>query len=87
METVRSQGYRFVARVEEIERRDGPDSPPGKTDSRSMGTRVILSIAAAVSLSIVVIFLLNMPRDETPQEKAIHSLAVLPLNDLTGDPE
>ncbi len=78
LETVRSRGYRFVADVEEI----GSPDKPGET--RAAGARrAMLAAAAIVALIIVAIFWLRAPQ----QEQVVRSLAVLPLHNLTGDPE
>ncbi len=87
METVRTRGYRFVAEVEEIERPNDPDSPARKTHARPVGRRLFVGIAAIVTLIIVAVFWPRTPQDEGPQEQVIRSIAVIPLSNLTGDPE
>jgi len=85
LETVRSRGYRFVAKVEEIEQPDHPDLLPAKTAKAVL--RRGLFAAAVVTLIIVAVFWFREPPPEAPQGRVIESLAVLPLNNLTGDPE
>ncbi len=85
LETVRSRGYRFVAKVEEIEQPDHPDVLPAKTAKAVL--RRSLFAAVVVTLIIVAVFWSRTPQHETPQADVIRSLAVLPLNNLTGDPE
>ena len=46
LETVRSQGYRFVAAVEEIERPHGLVSPSRKTHARTVGLSLLAGAAA-----------------------------------------
>jgi len=88
LETVRSRGYRFVAEVEEIERQDGPDSASGKTRARTARRGLVAAGAAAVVVLIVLtVSWLRGSQVETPHAEAIGSLAVLPLHNLTGDPE
>ena len=87
LETVRSKGYRFVADVEETERPHGPEQPPGKTHARIARRSLILAAAAAVALIMLALFWPLGPQSETPREQAIGSLAVLPLSNLTGDPQ
>ena len=87
LETVRSRGYRFVAEVEEIERQDGPDSASGKTRARTVRRGLVAGAAAAVVLIVLTAAWLRGLEFETPQAEAIGSLAVLPLHNLTGDPE
>lgn len=87
LETVRSQGYRFVATVEEAECPDGLESPLRKTPVRTGSRGRFAGAAAIVALTILVVFWFRAPLHEPPQERVIHSLAVLPLKNLTGDPE
>jgi len=87
LETVRSLGYRFVAAVEEIEHQGGPDLPPGKARSATARRALLAGAAAIAALLILAVFWLRAPQHETPQAGAIRSLAVLPLSNLTGDPE
>ncbi len=87
LETVRSKGYRFVADVEEIERRDGPDSASGKTRRATARRAWFTGVAVVVALIVVAAFWLREPQHEGLQGEAIGSLAVLPLDNLTGDPE
>ena len=87
LETVRSQGYRFIAAVEEIERPDQPDLLPGKARAATVRRALIACTAAIVVLIVVAILWFRAPPNETPQQDVIRSLAVLPLSNLTGDPE
>lgn len=85
LETVRSLGYRFVATVEEIERPDQPDQLLAKT-AKAVWRRGLFA-AVVVTLITVAVFWSRMPQHETPQADVVRSLAVLPLSNLTGDPE
>ena len=85
LETVRSLGYRFVATVEEIEGPDQPDQLLAKTARAVL--RSGLFAAVVVTLITVAVFWSRMPQHETPQADVVRSLAVLPLNNLTGDPD
>jgi len=87
LETVRTKGYRFVADVEEIERQGGPGLPSRKTYARTANRSLLLAAAAMVALVIMGVLWLRTPPHEAPQGEAIRSLAVLPLSNLTGDPE
>ena len=87
LETVRSRGYRFVANVEEIESPDQPALPPGKTRAATARRAMMAGAAVIVVLIILAVFWFRAPPHETPQVQVIRSLAVLPLNNLTGDPE
>ena len=84
LETVRSKGYRFVAAVEEI---DGPadaDMPYRRLRPGTAG-QALLAAAAVVMLATVAGFWLGRPQFE-PDPAAVRSIAVLPLENLTGDP-
>ena len=87
LETVHSRGYRFVADVEEIESAVQSALAPGK--ARAAAARRTRQAAAAVIvvLTILAVSWFRMPAHETPQEQVVRSLAVLPLSNLTGDPE
>ena len=87
LETVRTKGYRFVADVEEIERQGGPGLPSRKTYARTANRSLLLAAAAMVALIIMGVLWLRTPLHEAPQGDAIRSLAVLPLSNLTGNPE
>jgi TolB-like protein/DNA-binding winged helix-turn-helix (wHTH) protein/tetratricopeptide (TPR) repeat protein len=87
LETVRSQGYRFVAPVEEVDSRDGTGPPPGR-GGKVAQRRVLLAGAAVITaLAILAASWIRTPANEGPQERAIHSLAVMPLDNLTGNPD
>lgn len=87
LETVHSRGYRFVAEVEEIERLDGPDSPPRKIHARVVGRRRFSGIGAILTLIVAALFWSGMLQNESQQKRVIRSLAVLPMENLTGDPD
>ena len=87
LETVRSRGYRFVADVEEIGSPDQPALPPGKTRAATARRAMMAGAAAIVALAILAVFWFRTPPPESPQEDVVRSLAVLPLNNLTGNPD
>ena len=87
LETVRSRGYRFVAVVEEIESPNQHNHSPGKGHATIVRRALLASAAAILALVIVAVFWPGTLQHETPEEEVIRSLAVLPLNNLTGDPE
>jgi TolB-like protein/DNA-binding winged helix-turn-helix (wHTH) protein/tetratricopeptide (TPR) repeat protein len=87
LETVRSQGYRFVADVEETECADAASPPPGKARAAGLRRNVLTGAAAVLAVTLVALLWTGWPRDDASQMEEIRSLAVLPLNNLTGDPE
>ena len=88
IETVHALGYRFIAKVQDIEQ--PIEKSPIQTKNRR-GTFAAIVFAGA--LAIVIIFFSSglsdlwtkKPGMEEPPQ--IRSLAVLPLNNLSGDPE
>ena len=88
IETVHSLGYRFITRVQVIE-------PPGKKRVFRVKSRrtVYGALVAAVLLVIAVIlfslhlFDIQTGIPGTEEAPRIRSLAVLPLDNLAGDPE
>ena len=83
LETVHSQGYRFIAEVEEID--EAADLEPPRRPALRRG--LLVGIAATVVLGLMAAFWLLSPLNDAPKPERIGSLAVLPLNNLTGDPE
>ena len=86
LETVHSKGYRFIAEVQETTspaHTDPPSVKPRKTTER----RVLVAGAVMVILLVLAVFWSRAPERDTPQDEQIRSLAVLPLSNLTGDPE
>ena len=87
LETVPSRGYRFVADVEEVESPTQPDLSPEKNRATIVRRALLASAAAIAVLIILTVFWPRTPQHAMPEEDVIRSLAVLPLNNLTGDPE
>jgi TolB-like protein/DNA-binding winged helix-turn-helix (wHTH) protein len=83
IETVHSRGYRFVAPVEETESAVRPYGKPGGINLNPAR----LAGAAIFVLLILAVAWVRVPQQETPRDDGIRSLAVLPLQNLTGDPE
>ena len=79
LETVHSQGYRFIAEVEEVEQAEGPE--------RSSRRRAWYAGAALVVFVLAVLLWSVAPWHDDAPDYDIHSLAVLPLSNLTGDPD
>ncbi|MDH5502250.1 MAG: winged helix-turn-helix domain-containing protein, partial [Gammaproteobacteria bacterium] len=87
LETVRSQGYRFVADIEKVESPDQADLSLRKTRAAVARRWLVAGAAAVVVLIVLAVSWLRGSQVETPQAETIGSLAVLPLHNLTGDPE
>ena len=83
LETVHSQGYRFVAEVEESDLPDDRASP--RTTAPLRGLTV--GVAAIVVLGVLAAFWIRASWNDASQTDGIGSLAVLPLSNLTGNPE
>ena len=86
LETVHSQGYRFIAEVVETEREDRPDATPGKPVSAAARRGLYAGAAAIVALIVVAMVWSGAFRDGGAPSDDVRSLAVLPLDNLTGDP-
>ena len=87
LETVRSQGYRFVAPVEEFDRPDGPAAPVRGATARTVRRSAFAGALALIFLIFPAAYWFLAPGHESSQNGAVRSLAVLPLRNLTGDPE
>ena len=85
LETVHSRGYRFIAEVQETNSPDYADRAPAEP-RKTAGRRVLFAGAAMVMLALAV-FWARAPEPDTPQHEQIRTLAVLPLSNLTGEPE
>ena len=83
LETVHSQGYRFMAKVEESDL-PGHLTPPHTTALRR---GLFVGVAAIIALGALATVWVRAPWHAAPQMEEIGSLAVLPLSNLTGDPE
>ena len=86
LETVHSKGYRFIAEVQETDSPEHADPGPVKP-RKAAERRVQIAGAAIVILLLLAVFWTRAPQPETPHIEQIESLAVLPLSNLTGDPE
>jgi TolB-like protein len=86
LETVHSRGYRFIAEVQETDSPDHAEPAPGEP-RKTAKRRVLVATAAMVVLVLLAVFWTRSPDQQMPQVEPIRSLAVLPLTNLTGDPE
>jgi len=83
LETVHSQGYRFIAEVEENDLPGHLAQPHTTTLNRGL----LVGVGAIIVLGSLAAFWAWAPWNEAPEIDNIGSLAVLPLSNLTGDPE
>jgi TolB-like protein/DNA-binding winged helix-turn-helix (wHTH) protein len=86
LETVHSKGYRFIAEVQETGSPDPSDAPPLRPRKPAWG-RVMVTGASMAILVVLAVFWIRTAQQDTPQNEQIQSLAVLPLSNLTGDPD
>ena len=88
IETVHSLGYRFIAEVQEIEPSAG--NKPVRVPARK-ATYAAPVFAGLLAVAIILFGLdlldLQTPAQGTQETPRIRSLAVLPLDNLAGDPE
>lgn len=93
VQTVHRRGYRFVAPVTRIERDPGaPDSPLATvgqeaTRPRSRGRRAARWVVAALLTAAAVAVVVTMGRNSSVEPHHVRTIAVLPLDNLSGDPE
>ncbi len=93
VETVPKRGYRFLAEVHAVEPRAAAEIPepraPETTARRGPGRGRTVWLAGALAAAALVASLTAALRRnaDTSDHPAIRSLAVLPLANLTGDPE
>ena len=88
IETVHSLGYRFIAEVQEIEPSAG-NGPVRVRDRKAVYAGLVfagLLVIAIISFSLD-LFDLRTGTPGTEETPPIRSLAVLPLDNLAGDPE
>ncbi len=94
IETIPRRGYRFMATVTQEDRGSSPQAPPGVEAGAQRPPAVRQGTKAAVAVFILLIFgalvgwqaHLRQSSSSIGSATAIHSLAVLPLENLSGDP-
>jgi TolB-like protein/DNA-binding winged helix-turn-helix (wHTH) protein len=86
LETVHSKGYRFIAKVQDTGGPGPSDSPP-LSPHKPAGRQVLVAGAAMILVVVLAVFWTRTPLQDTRPDGQIQSLAVLPLSNLTGDPE
>jgi TolB-like protein/DNA-binding winged helix-turn-helix (wHTH) protein/Tfp pilus assembly protein PilF len=85
LETVHSQGYRFIATVEEIEHPNDHGSPSKNTERRTVSRGLFAGAAAIFVIVALAVYWMSDPLEDASQADVIRSVAVLPLDNLTGD--
>ncbi|HXW56108.1 MAG TPA: winged helix-turn-helix domain-containing protein [Candidatus Cybelea sp.] len=93
IETVPRRGYRFVAPVEERFGAESepaaapvPSLPPSVPERRISAHKLLVGALCALALLSLGWFFIRKRGEPTPGFRKIHSVAVLPLQNLSGDP-
>lgn len=91
VETLPRRGYRFIAPVDlarEVARPTPETSGPRRTRPGSPAIAAMLAMAALVALSAAAVWISRTPQPPSrPGAKPITSLAVLPLQNLSSNPD
>jgi TolB-like protein/DNA-binding winged helix-turn-helix (wHTH) protein/Flp pilus assembly protein TadD len=90
IETLPRRGYRFIASVEGVDRPSAPESAPVRKLRRAwrlLAVGALAVISAAVALVGLNLGGVRGRLFERPAGARIHSIAVLPLQNLSGDPQ
>lgn len=87
LETVHSQGFRFIAEVEETASPQRPGLSPRKARIAAVRRALYVGGAVIVLLALLFVFWARAPQEPVLRTAGIRSLAVLPLSNLTGNPE
>jgi TolB-like protein/DNA-binding winged helix-turn-helix (wHTH) protein/tetratricopeptide (TPR) repeat protein len=85
LETVYGRGYRFVAEVEETTQTVDAAAPPRADRPKSARPAVLAVMVTAVLIALSVWLWPGSQDSASPAPRRVKSLAVLPLNNLTGD--
>src|SRR5210317_860378 len=85
IDTLHGRGYRLLKPVELHQRPDVLEAEPAKKDPRSL--RLWKAVTAAVAIGFVAIAVYTITVvDPTVSEPPVRSLAILPIENLSGDP-
>ncbi|MGA8311279.1 MAG: winged helix-turn-helix domain-containing protein [Terriglobales bacterium] len=90
IETLPRRGYRFVGQVNGSEQTAGVGAKPTRSVGAVVGFSVLGALAAIALAAVMVGLNVHGWRDRLftrPPKPQIHALAVLPLTNLSGDPE
>jgi len=87
VETLPRRGYRFIGKVESAEPEAPVQSPKqGPEASRRYHRVSIFLVSAGLAIALLLLFLLNMHWSGSPHPLHPMMLAVLPFQNLSGDP-
>jgi TolB-like protein/DNA-binding winged helix-turn-helix (wHTH) protein/Tfp pilus assembly protein PilF len=85
------RGFQFVAPVEVVEDRPAPGAPAGRPKTPGAGRRRMIAIFATLVLVVLMAgsgaWWLSVPEDASSGTAPPLSIAVLPFDSLSGDPE
>lgn len=83
IETLHRRGYRLIQPVDLHHKPDSLDAEPATEDSRSLRRwKAVTAVVAIGFVAIAIYALVDTPRSEPP----LRSLAILPIENLSGDP-
>lgn len=83
IETLHRRGYRLIQPVDLHHKPDALDAEPATEDSRSLRRwKAVTAVVAIGFVAIAIYALVDTPRSEPP----LRSLAILPIENLSGDP-
>ena len=83
IETLHRRGYRLIQPVDLHHKPDALDAEPATEDSRSLQRwKAVTAVVAIGFVAIAIYALVDTPRSEPP----LRSLAILPIENLSGDP-
>ena len=83
IETLHRRGYRLIQPVDLHHKPDVLDAEPAREDSRSLRRwKAVTAVVAIGFVAIAIYALVDTPRSEPP----LRSLAILPIENLSGDP-
>lgn len=83
IETLHRRGYRLIQPVDLHHKPDVLDAEPATEDSRSLRRwKAVTAVVAIGFVAIAIYALVDTPRSEPP----LRSLAILPIENLSGDP-
>jgi len=86
LETVVGKGYRFVGEVEVVGLAGAQESPRRATPASRVGPALLVFVALAIVAAVALWGWLRWRQNAESASAHIHSIVVLPLANLSGDP-